>query len=179
MYEKHTTSTCTRTPILHVRKSRPAYIHINYPNSACTKNTPGLHTWTTRAQLPTRRGLTRQRARPTPAPQRGLLRNKKYLYLKKNFLVYIHKVNMRGTNSCEWLLLGKTEVCGKSCMGKYCKTHNARIAKGGSTICGKGVKNQFMVCKGCGYHRVLVRFWQRDYRAFSAEVKRLTTIERF
>ena len=36
--QKHTTSTCTRTPILHVRKTRPAYIH-NYPNSACTQNT--------------------------------------------------------------------------------------------------------------------------------------------
>ena len=36
--QKHTSSTCTRTPILHVRKTRPAYIH-NYPNSACTQNT--------------------------------------------------------------------------------------------------------------------------------------------
>ena len=42
-HEKHTTSTCTWTPILHVRKTRLAYIH-NYPNSACTENTLGLHT---------------------------------------------------------------------------------------------------------------------------------------
>ena len=88
---------------------------------------------------------------------------------------------MRGTNSCEWLSLGKTEVCGKSCIGKYCSVHNARIAKGGSnsacTICGKGVKNQFMVCKGCGYVKTWMRFWQRDNRAFLAEVKRLNSIE--
>ncbi|KAK3762928.1 hypothetical protein RRG08_008145 [Elysia crispata] len=47
---------------------------------------------------------------------------------------------MRGTNSCEWLLLGKTYICGRSCMGKYCSVHNARIAKGGGTI----------PCIGCG-----------------------------
>ena len=38
--------TCTITPILYVRETRPAYIH-NYPNSLCTRNAPGLH-----AQLP-------------------------------------------------------------------------------------------------------------------------------
>ena len=38
MYENHARPTYTITPILHVRKTRPAYIH-NYPNSACTKNT--------------------------------------------------------------------------------------------------------------------------------------------
>ena len=50
LYEKHTTSTYTRTPILvlhHlVRKTYHIYIHSD-PNSACTKNTPDLH-----AQLP-------------------------------------------------------------------------------------------------------------------------------
>ena len=38
LYEKHTTSTCTRTPILLVRKTRSAYIHSD-PNSARTQNT--------------------------------------------------------------------------------------------------------------------------------------------
>ena len=46
MYEKHTTSSCTITPILHVRKTYHIYMQ-NYPNSSCTKNTPGLH-----AELP-------------------------------------------------------------------------------------------------------------------------------
>ena len=84
---------------------------------------------------------------------------------------------MRGTNNCEWLLLGSVEVCGKSCMGKYCKAHNARIAKGGGTsactICGKGVKNQFMVCSGCGYLKTWMQLRQRNNRAFLAEVRRL------
>ena len=75
LYEKHTTSTCTS--ILHVRKTL-----FSYTRQFCMY-TPGLHTWTTRVQLPTRRGLTRQRARPWRASKRGLLHNKKNLYLKK------------------------------------------------------------------------------------------------
>ena len=42
LYEKHTISTCTRTPILHVRKTRLAYMQ-NYPNSACTQITFFVH----------------------------------------------------------------------------------------------------------------------------------------
>ena len=34
---------CTRTPTLHVRKTRLAYMHSD-PNFACTENTLGLHT---------------------------------------------------------------------------------------------------------------------------------------
>ena len=43
MYAKHTWPTYTREAILHVRKTRPAYIHPD-PNSSCTQNTPDLHT---------------------------------------------------------------------------------------------------------------------------------------
>ena len=43
LYEKHTTSTYTRTPILHVRKTYHIYIHSNL-NSLCTRNTRGPHT---------------------------------------------------------------------------------------------------------------------------------------
>ena len=43
MHTKHARPTYTRTPIVHVRKTRPAYIHSN-PNVPCTQNTPGLHT---------------------------------------------------------------------------------------------------------------------------------------
>ena len=79
--------------------------------------------------------------------------------------------------------LGTLEVCGKSCLGKYCKVHNARLAKGGGTTactrCGKGVKNKFMLCKGCGYARTRMRIWQREHRAFLAEVQRVATIEIF
>ena len=58
MYEKHTTSSCTITPILHVRKTYHIYMQ-NYPNSSCTKNTPGLH-----AQLP-QFFMYEKHARPT------------------------------------------------------------------------------------------------------------------
>ena len=95
MYEKHTTSTYTRTPILvldHlVRKTYLIYIHSD-PNSACTKNIPHLrtlepqffmyakHAWPTYTIDPiiyvrgtrlaytraTTNRLTRRGARPTP-----------------------------------------------------------------------------------------------------------------
>ena len=88
---------------------------------------------------------------------------------------------MRGTNSCEWLLLGKTEVCGKSCMGKYCSVHNARIAKGGGTIpcigCGLGVKTALARCKECGANCAQVKKWRDRQYNFREEFLRLSTIE--
>ena len=88
---------------------------------------------------------------------------------------------MKGTNKCAWLLLGMKEVCGKSCLRKYCKVHNARLAKGGGTTacsgCGKGVKNRFMLCQGCGYDRTQMRIRRMVNRAFLAEFKRLAAIE--
>ena len=91
MYEKHTTSTYTRTPIVHVRKTSPTYMQ-NDPNSACTQNTFFVHTlarqfcmyakhiWPTYIIVSilhvrktglaytraTTNWLTRRRARPTP-----------------------------------------------------------------------------------------------------------------
>ena len=56
-----------------------------------------------------------------------------------------------------------------------------QLAKGGGTTactgCGKGVKNRFMLCQGCGYDRTRMRIWQRAHRDFFAEVQRLATIE--
>ena len=43
MHEKYTWPTYTRTPIVHVRQTRLAYIHSG-GNSSCTQNTPGVHT---------------------------------------------------------------------------------------------------------------------------------------
>ena len=71
---------------------------------------------------------------------------------------------VRGVNTCDWPLLGKTEKCGRSCMGKYCKVHNYRISKGGGSfqclVCGKGVKTSLELCMACGgkklYDRVYV-----------------------
>ena len=88
---------------------------------------------------------------------------------------------MRGANSCEWLLLGSVEVCGKSCMGKYCKAHNARIAKGGGTIpcigCGLGVKTTLARCKDCGVDCAPVKKWRDRQYNFREEFLRLSTIE--
>ena len=65
---------------------------------------------------------------------------------------------VRGVNTCDWLLLGKTEKCGRSCMGKYCKVHNYRISKGGGSfacqVCGKGVKTSLELCQACRAKRL-------------------------
>ena len=88
---------------------------------------------------------------------------------------------MRGTNNCEWLLLGKTHTCGRSCMGKYCSVHNARIAKGGGTIpcigCGVGVKTALARCKECGADCARVKKWWARRQIFREEFLRLSTIE--
>ena len=66
-------------------------------------------------------------------------------------------------------------------MGEYCAIHKPKIAKGGGnsacTVCGKGVKNKFLVCSGCGYHKVFLRVWGKGYRDYEAEVRRLKNIE--
>ena len=168
-----------------VRKTYHIYMQ-NYPNSACAQNTFFVH------------ALARQfcmyadhffRTRGNSACTHlaytrglGLLCNKKkYLYLnKKRFSIYA-VVNMRGTNSCEWLLLGKTYICGRSCMGKYCSVHNARIAKGGGTIpcigCGVGVKTALARFKECGADCAQVKKWWARQQIFREEFLRLSTIE--
>ena len=88
---------------------------------------------------------------------------------------------MRGTNNCEWLLLGSVEVCGKSCMGKYCSVHNGRIAKGGGTVacigCGLGVKTLLARCTDCGADFARVKQWRERQYTFKEEFQRLNTIE--
>ena len=82
-----------------------------------------------------------------------------------------------GQNTCQWLVIGSTELCGKSCLGDHCKIHLARRRRGSGTQpcmeCGKGVKNRFRLCLDCGYHKTRMRAWQRDHRAFMVEFKRL------
>jgi len=46
---------------------------------------------------------------------------------------------MRGHNVCEWLKVGETEVCRKSCCQKYCKVHLARIRRGSKIQCAVGL----------------------------------------
>ena len=102
-------------------------------------------------------------------------------YLDLPIIWVYQSLAMKGTNNGAWLVIGSKLQCGKSCLGEYCKVHNARLAKGGGTFpctgCGKGVKNAFKVCMECGYMRVRMRMWQRHHRAFIAEFNRLATIE--
>ena len=51
---------------------------------------------------------------------------------------------MKGQSTCQWLVIGSTELCGKSCLGDHCKIHLARLRRSSGTQpcmeCGKGVK---------------------------------------
>ena len=66
---------------------------------------------------------------------------------------------MKGRNICEWLKVGETEVCAKSCCQKYCKIHLARIRKESKIpmpcrSCGKGIQSEIQLCRACGRDRV-------------------------
>ena len=71
---------------------------------------------------------------------------------------------MKGQNTCQWLVIGSTELCGKSCLGYYCKIHFARLRRGSGIQpcmeCGKGVKSRFRLCLDCGYRTTRMRAWQ-------------------
>ena len=63
---------------------------------------------------------------------------------------------MYGQNECKWLVLGKTTLCCRRCIGKYCFAHLAKLRNGGGTRpcseCGKGVKTLISLCERCGYY---------------------------
>ena len=87
---------------------------------------------------------------------------------------------MKGQNTCQWLVIGSTELCGKSCLGDHCKIYLARLRRDSGTEpcmeCGKGVENRFRICS---YHKARMRAWQRDHKVFMVEFKRLAAIEIF
>ena len=61
----------------------------------------------------------------------------------------------RGYNICPLLMTGKTEICGKSYLEKYCKAHSRNIRKGSKIPypcmdCGVGVRSVIPFCRGCG-----------------------------
>ena len=86
-------------------------------------------------------------------------------------------VAMKGRNNCLWLKLVSEELCNRSCMGEFCKVHLALLRKGSRVhpckICGKGVRNSLMLCRGCGY----VREWCHRQKIFAEEFERLCRIE--
>ncbi|GFR59449.1 hypothetical protein ElyMa_001794300 [Elysia marginata] len=88
---------------------------------------------------------------------------------------------MKGHNTCQWLVIGSKELCGRSCLRGYCKVHLARLRTGPGTqpcaVCGKCVKNRFRLRIGCGYRRAQMCEWQRSDRVLKAEFKRLRAID--
>ena len=88
---------------------------------------------------------------------------------------------MKGQNNCQWLIIGSTELCNKSCIGNYCKIHLARLRQGPGTQpckeCGKGIKNRFRFCYSCGYNTVRMSDWHKRHGAFLSESKRLGRID--
>ena len=95
---------------------------------------------------------------------------------------YTHGI-MKGKNTCRWLTLSSTELCGRSCLGDHCKIHLARLRKGSGTKpcikCGKGVLNRFSLCQGCGYVNENVKAWWRKKAALEKEFRRLALIDAF
>ena len=83
----------------------------------------------------------------------------------------------KGHNTCVWLRLSSTELCGKSCLGDYCKVHLLQLRKGSRTEpcqgCGVGVVNKLRLCCPCGYRGE----WRRATKATQREFARLAAIE--
>jgi len=83
----------------------------------------------------------------------------------------------KGHNTCIWLRLSSTELCGRSCLGDYCKVHLVQLRKGSHTKpcqgCGVGVVNKLRLCCPCGYRGE----WRRATKATQREFARLAAIE--
>ena len=69
-------------------------------------------------------------------------------------------------NKCHWLTIGSNGTCNKSikCNQDYCHIHNARLKVSPGTKpcikCGKGTKNKYMICSGCGYQSLYIKDWR-------------------
>ena len=77
--------------------------------------------------------------------------------------------------------MSSVELCGRRCMGEYCKVHLARLRKGPGTkpcrVCGVGVKNKLSLCLRCGYKNEHMKLLHREQRAVEKESARLRYIE--
>ena len=87
----------------------------------------------------------------------------------------------RGTNTCAWLMLGTTNLCGRSCLGTHCKIHLLRLRKGPPLQpcgkCGKGVRSSFGLCRGCGAGYIILKRVRKKKKAFADELRRLAAID--
>jgi len=123
--------------------------------------------------LPFRRNRREPGDGPPPSPARALL-----LDIPTTMGI---SVAIKGKKQCLWLTLGSTELCGRSCLGDYCKIHLARLWKGSGTklclICEKGVVNKFLLCQAHGYANEKVKAWRQKNAAFKREYQRLAAID--
>lgn len=75
---------------------------------------------------------------------------------------------MKRKKKFQWLKVGSTGLCGKSCLAEYCKVHLVKLRKGPGTKqctgCGKRVKNRYLLCQTCGYGRLRRRYLMRGFR---------------
>ena len=84
----------------------------------------------------------------------------------------------RGYNICQWLMTGKTEICGKSCRKEYCKAHGQNIRKGSKIprqclTCGMGVRSVIQLCRGCGRETERKRIERKRIERKRIERKRI------
>ena len=83
----------------------------------------------------------------------------------------------KGHNTCKWLTVSSTELCGKSCLTDFCKVHLVRLCKGSRTQpcrgCGVGDTNKQQLCCQCGYRSE----WRCATRAMRKEFARLAAIK--
>jgi len=63
-----------------------------------------------------------------------------HIALTTVYALTCYTVMPKGHNICAWLRLSSTEVCGKSCLGDFCKVHLVQLRKGSRT----------KLCRGCG-----------------------------
>ena len=63
-----------------------------------------------------------------------------------------------------WLIIGCTVTCNQQYFREYYRIHNSRLKLSPRTKpcikCGKGTKNKYMICGGCGYQCLCIKEWR-------------------
>ena len=90
-------------------------------------------------------------------------------------------------NQCKWLMVGKTNTCGKKCVYDYCGHHRINIRKTGfepqpCRNCGVGTKSKSRLCcsKECGGRRASQKYIDIEKtarRRFGKLLKQIQTFE--
>jgi len=71
-------------------------------------------------------------------------------------------------NQCQWLMIGSTTTCNKSCRGEFCGYHLQSVRNGSRgpipcVNCGTGVRGKSQLCINCGgkRYRELKRYYDK------------------